>query len=136
MSNRDVLGRVAEIYGWLDSQIEDNSESQGKCGECGRCCDFDIYGHRLFVTRPELMYLEAALGGELKPMPGGRCPYNVNGKCTVYEDRFAGCRIFGCKGDADFQSGLSESAVGKFKSICVEFEIDYLYADLATALGG
>lgn len=134
-SNKESLSRVAEIYSWLDSQIEGNSDLQGQCRACGQCCDFDIYGHRLFVTMPELMYLKAAMGGDLKAMPGGRCPYNENGKCTVYENRFAGCRIFGCKGDEEFQSGLSETAVAKFKSICDEFEIDYLYSDLPDALG-
>jgi Fe-S-cluster containining protein len=87
------------------------------------------------VTTPELMYLVSKLGDEkIKPMNGGRCPYNINGKCSIYEHRFAGCRIFCCKGDADFQSGLSESVVKKFKSTCVEFAIAYNYLDLATAL--
>jgi hypothetical protein len=51
----------------------------------------------------------------------------------VYEYRFAGCRIFCCKGDADFQNRLSESALRKFKSICTDFQISYRYADLAKA---
>jgi len=64
----------------------------------------------------------------------GRCPYNVGGKCTVYEYRFAGCRIFCCNADADFQSRLSESAIKKFKDLCTEFSIPYRYIDLPTAL--
>jgi Fe-S-cluster containining protein len=65
-----------------------------------------------------------------------RCPYNIDGKCSVYEHRFSGCRIFSCKGDTDFQSRLSESAVKKFKAICEQFQIPYRYTDLATALNG
>jgi hypothetical protein len=81
------------------------------------------------------MYLAANIGAEnMKVMPDSRCPYNVDGKCTIYTYRFAGCRIFSCKGDADFQSGLSESALKKFKSICTEFEIPYRYSDLESAL--
>ncbi len=71
------------------------------------------------------------LGGKRKM---SRCPYNIGGKCTIYEYRFAGCRIFCCKADADFQSRLSESALEKFKSICTEFRIPYRYNDLPTAL--
>jgi hypothetical protein len=69
-------------------------------------------------------------------MTTSRCPYNVDGRCTVYEYRFAGCRIFCCKGDADFQGALSESAVNKFKSICTDFHVPYQYADLPNVLSG
>jgi hypothetical protein len=68
-------------------------------------------------------------------MPGGRCPYNVDGKCTIYEYRFSGCRIFCCNADEDFQSRLSEEVLQKLKAICTEFQIPYRYADLAAALG-
>jgi len=131
----DLLNKVAEIYDWLDGQIRLTDGLVGGCDSCGRCCDFEAFDHRLFVTPPELMYLAANLGAEnIKPMPDSRCPYHLICQCTVYKYRFAGCRIFSCKGDADFQSGLSESVLEKFKSICTEFNIPYRYTDLATAL--
>jgi len=134
-SNSQILKKVAEIYDWLDSQIESHTELAGRCEACGRCCDFKSFDHKLFVTPPELMYLAANLRGEnAKPMKTSRCPYNISGKCTIYEYRFAGCRIFCCKGNADFQNGLSESAIKKFKSLCNEYQIEYRYSELATAL--
>jgi len=142
-SGSQLLKRVAEIYDWLDLQITNNSDLAGQCRACGQCCDFDKRGpaaeqgfdHRLFVTTPELMYLAANLGAEsIKPMPTSICPYDIDGKCSVYKYRFAGCRIFYCNGDKDFQSELSESALKKFKSICDDFQIPYHYTDLATAL--
>ncbi|GAJ10797.1 unnamed protein product [marine sediment metagenome] len=143
-TNNRLLGKVAEIYTWLDTKIRDNNKLTGQCKACGKCCDFGSpdqgFDHRLFVTSPELMYLTtgqqaANLGAEnIKSMPTKRCPYNIDGKCTVYEYRFAGCRIFYCNADADFQSELSESALKKLKSLCVEFQIPYRYTDLATAL--
>ena len=133
--NNQLLKKVAEIYNWLDVEIRQHSDLTGACDTCGRCCDFDAFDHRLFVTPPELMYLAANLGTEkIKPMTTSRCPYNSDGKCEIYKYRFAGCRIFCCRADADFQSSLSESAVKKFKSICTEFQIPYRYSDLATAL--
>ncbi len=130
-----MLERVAQIYDWLESQIRRGGDLAGACNACGNCCDFDAFDHRLFVTPPELEYLAANLGGEnIKPMPTGKCPYNVDGKCSIYEYRFAGCRIFCCKGDADFQSDLSESVLATLKSICTEFQIPYRYLDMATAL--
>ncbi len=140
-----LLQKVAEIYNWLDTQIRDNNKLTGQCKACGKCCDFDKFDHHLFVTPPELMYLttgqQAANPGaeNIKSMPtnrplGGKCPYNIDGKCTVYEYRFAACRIFCCDSDADFQSELSESALKKLKSLCTEFQIPYRYTGLVTAL--
>ncbi len=134
-AKNQLLNKVAEIYEWLDEQIQLSDDLVVKCDGCGRCCDFEAFDHRLFVTPPELMYLAANLGGEnVKSMPDSRCPYHLICECTVYEYRFAGCRIFSCKGDVDFQNRLSESALKKFKSICTEFNIPYHYTDLATAL--
>jgi Fe-S-cluster containining protein len=134
-ANTRLLRKVAEVYDWLDSQISENIALAGHCDACGKCCDFKGFDHQLFITTPELMYLAAKVGAEnIKPMTDSRCPYQTNDKCTVYDFRFAGCRIFCCKGDADFQSRLSETALKKFKSICEQFQIPYRYLDLATAL--
>ena len=147
-TNNRLLEEVAEIYTWLAAQIRDNNKLTGQCNACGKCCDFggpapvaeQGFDHRLFVTPPELIYLAANLGAEnIKSMPtnrplGGKCPYNIDGKCTVYEYRFASCRIFYCSADVDFQSKLSESVLEKLKSLCTEFQIPYRYTDLATAL--
>jgi Fe-S-cluster containining protein len=136
-TNSQLLKRVAEIYKWLDSQIHKSAHLAGICDVCGKCCDFESFGHKLFVTPPELMYLRASLRSEnLKPMKASRCPYNSKGKCSIYEHRFSGCRIFSCKGDLDFQNELSEKALKKFKAICEQFRIPYRYTDLATALDG
>jgi Fe-S-cluster containining protein len=134
-ANTQLLNTVAEIYDWLDLQIRQSAHPPDQCDACGKCCDFARFDHRLFVTPPELMYLTAKLGSDnLRPMPTGRCPYNTDGKCTIYEHRFAGCRIFSCKSDTDFQSRLSESTLNKLKSLCTQFQIPYHYSDLPTAL--
>ena len=134
-SNRGLCQKVAEIYDWLDAQIRQNNRLKGQCHACGKCCDFEGFDHRLFITGPELMYLTANLGGEnLMSMTTSRCPYNIEGKCTVYEYRFAACRIFCCSAEADFQSELCETVLKKFKSLCAEFQIPYRYSDLACAL--
>ena len=133
-ANREVSKRVGDIYKWLDEQLK-TSNAAGVCDACGKCCDFDSFGHRLFVTTPELLYLADKLGGsDFKQMTTGRCPYQQGGKCSVYEHRFAGCRIFCCKGNAGFQSELTEAVLKKFKALCDEFQIPYRYVDLPTAL--
>jgi len=134
--DRQLLERVAGIYKWLDLRIGTGSDIAGTCRACGDCCDFEGFDHRLFITPPELMYLAANLGAlNIKPVTSRRCPYSVEGKCSVYEYRFSGCRIFCCKGDVDFQSRLSEEVLQKLKSICLEFQIPYRYVELAAGLG-
>ncbi|MBN1975654.1 MAG: YkgJ family cysteine cluster protein [Sedimentisphaerales bacterium] len=131
--NEKLLLEVREIYDWLDLQIAE--KLSGKCDTCGKCCDFAAYDHRLYVTIPEISYLTENLNGDsLKPMPTGRCPYNMEGKCTVYQYRFSGCRIFNCKANPDIQSELSESVLKKLKALCEKYNIPYRYMDLALAL--
>ena len=135
MGNRDhIIGRVGEVYRWAGEQLAANGGIVGECGMCGECCDFEKYGHRLYVSTPEMIYFRDNTEGVIKRMAGGRCPYNVGGKCSVYEQRFAGCRLFGCKGDSEAQSRLSEECLDKFKGICVEFGVPYCYKELSSFL--
>jgi Fe-S-cluster containining protein len=133
--HRRIVAEVAKLYDWIDSELRQNPQGAGSCRACGACCDFAAYDHRLFVTPPELMYLAAKLNTpQLKPMPGGRCPYQHQQRCTIHEHRFAACRIFCCSGDAPVQSELSETALKGLKAICEQMELAYRYQDLATAL--
>lgn len=130
-----LLNEVAELYERLDRRLPGDAVSAGECGVCGRCCDFEAYDHRLYVTRPEVLYLAANLpAGAVGPMSGGRCPFKRGRRCGVYDYRFAGCRIFCCTGDADYQSRLSEEVLVELKSICTKFGIPYSYTELPVAL--
>ncbi len=132
---RRLLREVAALYDWLDSQLQREPQRAGRCKACGACCDFQAYDHRLFVTPPELIYLAAKLSeAKLKSMTSGRCPYQKDKACTIHGHRFAGCRIFCCNGNADFQGELSEAVLKRLKAICEEFHIPYRYQELAPAL--
>lgn len=133
--NDQIVARVGEIYNWIEAQQIDNNGLAGQCDACGKCCDFEQYGHRLFVTTPEMIYFVEKLGLQnLKQIAGGRCCYQVDGKCSVHPYRFSGCRIFCCKGSTTFQSELTESALSKFKALCNELHIPYRYVELPVAL--
>lgn len=130
MNNAGIAKSVQEVYNWIDQQI---AQDPASCDACGKCCNFDAYDHRLFVTSPEMIYFASKIA-DPKPMTKGYCPYLVEGKCQTHESRFAGCRIFLCTADTDMQGCLSEQALEKFKDICQKFNIDYYYTDLKTAL--
>lgn len=129
-----IVNAVEEIYQHLQSQLD---QTNPHCSACGQCCDFESFGHRLYLTTPELLYFNARLAEHRlapRPMTGGICPWRVDGKCTVYAWRFAGCRIFTCTGDADLQSRLSEDILSQMKRICQTLNLPYQYRDLRTAL--
>ncbi|MBC8481182.1 MAG: hypothetical protein H8D47_00760 [Planctomycetes bacterium] len=126
-----IVELVAGVYDWLDGQLAADGGIVGECGMCGECCDFEKYGHRLYVSTPEMIYFQQNTEGAIKRMDGGWCPYNVVGKCSVYGQRFAGCRLFGCKGDGEAQRRLSEECLGKFKGICEEYGVPYRYKELS-----
>ena len=136
MNSRKKLIKVMnDFFSRLDQHIAENQKIIGSCQACGRCCDFEKYDHRLYITTPELIYfLEHIPPENRKQMTTGTCPYNIDGKCDVYEYRFAACRIFCCKGNQDFQNNLSETSLEKLKTICEEFNIEYKYQNLETAL--
>lgn len=133
--HRRLIAEIADLYQWIDARLNQDSDRAGRCDACGACCDFPAYDHRLYVTPPELMYLAARLNTtRLKPMSAGRCPYQQGSSCTVYEHRFAGCRVFCCKGDSAFQSELSEAVLKKLKAICERRNVPYRYQDLPGAI--
>jgi Fe-S-cluster containining protein len=125
-----ICSEVAQTYDWLDSIIK---SLNNKCDACGKCCHFDSFGHKLFVTTPELLYFKQNIKN-LKPMPAQICSYLENGRCSVRNYRFAACRIFFCKADKDLQNSLSEQTVKKFKALCDKFNFPYRYTELMTAL--
>ena len=148
--NDQIIARVSEIYKWIEAQQLANKDIAGYCDACGKCCDFESYDHRLYVTTPEIIYFVEKLGlANIRQMAGGRCCYQsavgsadgetspkggVDGKCGVHAYRFSGCRIFCCKGETGFQSELTEAVIKKFKAICAELQIPYRYVELPVAL--
>ena len=125
-----ITNSVAGIYSRLDSEID----TEQACDACGKCCDFESFGHKLFITTPEIIYFTSKINPEnLKPMTTDICPYNTLGKCTIYEHRFASCRIFNCKTDTEAQNTLTEDTLKELKDLCSTF-IPYRYVDLKTAL--
>jgi Fe-S-cluster containining protein len=127
-----ICDEVKQIYDWLDASIGNIGV---QCKACGKCCDFKSFGHRLYITTPELLCFKTNIK-DLKQMTTDVCPYMQNGKCTAREFRFAGCRIFFCKANSELLSELGEQAVEKFKKLCDKYSLQYRYTDLKTALNG
>lgn len=126
-----IFEEVEQVYTSIERRIE--VENVPGCKQCGSCCDFGKYGHRLYISTPELMYFRHYVPkGEV--MNNGTCPYQIENKCTVHKYRFAGCRVFCCRMGEDLQSEMSEFAIRRFREICDKYDIAYQYCDLEQAL--
>ena len=126
-----LISDVQAVYQWLEEQLAGLDQS---CRACGDCCDFESFGHLLYVTTPELLYFQHSMGPQIRQMKAGVCPYRIDGKCSVYPYRFSGCRIFSCKGDEEKENAVCELAVSKFKALCNEYGVVYQYVYLKDGL--
>ena len=132
--DRQLKNKMAELYDWLDKQIATNIDSSS-CVACGDCCDFEKFGHRIYVTSLEAAYLKDNLMEEkLKAPVKGGCPYKVDNKCSMRDFRFGPCRIFFCKADSEFQNQLSEDFLKQIKQLCQQFNFEYTYSNLPDAI--
>ncbi len=134
IDKKRIIEEVDEVYRAIDNRLKSSLPDGIACKTCGCCCDFKKYGHRLYVTTPEIMYFKHFVP-EKKKMIKGICPYKTDdNKCEIHPYRFSGCRIYLCDADKDLQSELSEFAISKFRQICEKHGIEYGYTDLATML--
>ncbi len=131
----DVRRAMAEIHREIERQI---AERQPVCTASGRCCNFERFGHRLYVTG-----LEAALTLDAIPLhrqlkPGdverarthGTCPFVAGGLCAVHPVRPVGCRVYFCDTSAKlWVNGLAEFAADAVKRVHDEFGIEYRYTE-------
>ncbi|MCF7975252.1 MAG: YkgJ family cysteine cluster protein [Phycisphaerae bacterium] len=133
--NEAVVEEISRLYVWLDEILGAQPQIVGPCTACGKCCDFDAYGHRLYVTHAEMLYFSEKIGRKnLKAMHSGQCPYLEDNRCSVHEHRFSGCRIYGCQGESDLQNQVTEQTLDKIKALCDTIDIPYEYQDLRQAL--
>jgi Fe-S-cluster containining protein len=134
-------------------------EHRFECRQCGECCRFERFGHRLYVTAGELA-LMIKLAPERAPEPIGRirpwgifdnpqsairngsrakpaslCPHQDRDRCRARAARALGCRLFFCDPAANawFRDAY-ESFHRQIKLLHAAHGMPYVYAELAAAL--
>jgi len=136
IDNDSCIQGVQEIYSQIDRRLDAAGAS---CENCGRCCDFTRFGHRLYVTTLEILYLlnglthQSALLDDLKKQPiiAGRCLFQQDHNCLMRPFRPASCRIFYCRDlDTPFQNELNEQVVQELRRLHEQFQALYYYTDM------
>ena len=130
----ECVEAVERLYRDLQAEID---ARRPLCAISGRCCKFDEYGHRLYVTTIELAAFISRLGAAKIPEPSnpGSCPFQSNKVCGVHTIRPFGCRMFFCDPTAtDWQQAAYERYHAKLKSLHEELGVPYAYMEWRQAL--
>ena len=129
----EIRDAVARVYTDLQREIDARKPI---CNASGRCCHFEEFGHRLYVTTIELAAFVALLPTDqpTTPNPVG-CPFQLHGLCSVHTIRPFGCRVFFCDSTSDdWQHQQYERFHGELKRLHEEFGIPYQYLEWRDAL--
>lgn len=154
-NGEDVSRAVAEILASASAEI---ASKGAVCQASGRCCRFEQYGHRLYVTAAELLHFaqthcsspqgrhaienrkskienQISLPQFFAGNPEG-CPYQVDNLCTAREARPLGCRIYFCDESArGWENELYEKYHRMLSAVHERFSLPYRYLEWRAALG-
>ncbi len=152
---REVGERLRGMLDEIDRRV---GASGFACEQSGRCCRFESFGHRLYMTGLEVAWFRSVVGGAkgggaadsggdgktvgltvIDPKGEG-CPYQVQGACSVHGDRPFACRVFFCQAGSDeWQVQRYEAFQEEMKRLHEELGLPYRYMEwrqgLADAAG-
>ena len=143
-----ITEQIDALYAELDAKIAERSPT---CWQSGKCCHFDTYGHRLYVTgleiavflsRAERTQEQITAPGETLPVLSARecatapaCSYQHDKRCTVHAVRPLGCRIFFCQqGTQVWQQEFYEIYLQKLHALHDARGLPYRYMEWRTGL--
>ena len=138
-----IDGALRGFYTELDAAVAAKGPT---CWASGRCCKFDDFGHRLYVTGLEVAWFleqvrstppqtpdaESAQGIRLPQAAEhpGACPYQIGGLCSTHAVRPLGCRIFFCQRGTDaWQQDLYEAYLARLRTLHARHGLEYRYLD-------
>lgn len=123
----EVVDRIKTLYEDVMRAIH---HRKPKCDASGRCCRFEEYRHRLFVTTLEFAAFVSEVAKVQSPWDGLGCPYQVNGLCSVHPSRPFGCRIYFCDSTAqEWQQAQYELFHDRLKRLHESLGIEYFYVE-------
>ena len=130
----DVLEALARVYADIQREVD---ARRPICSASGKCCRFEEYGHRLYVSTLELAGFVAALPADARvaSWDGTGCPFQVAGLCSVHSIRPFGCRMFFCDPTStDWQNARYERFHAELKRLHEQLNVPYLYVEWRQAL--
>jgi Fe-S-cluster containining protein len=133
----EAMVAVGRLYDELTRAV---AERKPVCSASGRCCKFEAFGHRMYVSTIEVARfvadLEAAGGapGD-NAWDGTGCPFQVEGLCGVHTVRPLGCRTFFCDPTSTaWQHELYERHHAELRELHDRLDVPYQYVEWRAAL--
>ena len=130
----DVREAVARVYAEIQAEID---ARRPICSASGKCCRFEEYGHRLYVSTLELAAFVGGLPDEARvaSWDGTGCPFQIARLCTVHAIRPFGCRMFFCDPTSTaWQNERYEHFHAGLKRLHEQLNVPYLYLEWRQAL--
>lgn len=145
-----VVKALEEIFKQVGQAIEQRGP---QCWVSGRCCHFESFGHRLYVSGLEIAWVLAELSKERRDLADGLeisrwvegglqdgCVFQQGHCCGIHAYRPLGCRLFFCqRGTQDWQHEIYEVMLGRLRRVHEQFDLPYRYMEwrmgLAEAVG-
>lgn len=128
MTDPRLRAGLLQIY---DELAQDLAQLAPVCDLSGRCCRFQEYGHRLYISRTEA---ELLLQDGLPPgatIDDDSCPFQKGQLCTAREKRPFGCRVYFCDpkyaGQAEI---MSEKYLARLRKLHGETGTPWDYGEL------
>ena len=145
----EISASVARILAAADADV---AARKPVCRASGRCCHFEEWGHRRYVTAAELLHFARAQGAAAASGPSTHdkrhrlpqfiaredvqgCPYQVDHLCTAREARPLGCRIYFCDASAQsWQNDVYEKYHGQLRALHEQYGLPYRYVEWRVGL--
>ncbi|MBC7835554.1 MAG: YkgJ family cysteine cluster protein [Phycisphaerales bacterium] len=152
----EILADLESVYEGLAAAIAARGP---KCWTSGKCCNFDAYGHKLYVTGLETAYtierLSAPSTASAPPdessaaataprwrdgilrqsdiddaLARGGCPFQSGSLCGVHAIRPLGCRVYFCDPTAQgWQQDVYEKLLKDLRALHDRHGIEYRYGE-------
>lgn len=132
----EIDNQLQAIYQLIADQVAARAPV---CVASGRCCNFESYGHRLYVTGLEAAWCVNQLTSEhpsLTPqsvqdaLQRGGCPFQVGTLCGAHTIKPVGCRTYYCDPTAQqWQEELTERTHAMVKALHTAAGVPYRYME-------
>ena len=132
----EVVEALEQAYASLQAEVD---RRKPVCVVSGKCCRFEEYGHRLFVTTLELAAFlhhsraraaSPELERSIRTWDGAGCPFQVARLCGVHTFRPLGCRMFFCDATStEWQNEQYEAFHARLKRLHEALKVPYAYME-------
>jgi Fe-S-cluster containining protein len=146
-----VRAAIEAVYADLAREVDVHKP---RCDASGRCCHFERWGHRLYVTGLEAAYTLAhaqpraqgpptsgktfrlpQLGDVEAARARGDCPFLDGTTCTAHAARPLGCRVYYCDAASTaWQHDASERLLARLRTLHDEAGVPYHYGEWRATL--